>query len=278
MAYAREVAALSPSFAVFPSTEAVLLDARAGAFAGCISATANLNADLCARAWRSGDAGALDDAVTIRKLFDGKQLVSGREGAARPYPRRSGLGAGAAAAQRLRGRRPGGGDVRLRPGPPASPADARPLIGPGRPPPPALTCGEAGDYKLPALAARFSPPLVFATSHHAGQIRGLPAARRTRTGMANTTSAQKATRVIARRTEVNKARRSRMRNSVRKVEEAIASGDRSQGARGLEGGGTDHQRSAQKGIVHRNAASRKVSRLTKRVAQARQITQFSISH
>ncbi len=77
MAYAREMAGLSPSFKVFPSTEAVLLDARAGAFAGCISATANLNADLCARAWRSGDASALDDAVTIRKLFDGKQLVSG---------------------------------------------------------------------------------------------------------------------------------------------------------------------------------------------------------
>jgi 4-hydroxy-tetrahydrodipicolinate synthase len=77
MAYAREMAALSPSFRVFPSTEAVLLDARAGAFAGCISATANLNADLCARAWNSGDKGALDDAVMIRKLFDGKQLVSG---------------------------------------------------------------------------------------------------------------------------------------------------------------------------------------------------------
>ena len=62
-------------FSVFPSTEAVLMEARAGAFAGCISATANLNADLCARAWRSGDAGALDAAVTIRKLFDGKPLV-----------------------------------------------------------------------------------------------------------------------------------------------------------------------------------------------------------
>ena len=48
-----------------------------GAFAGCISATANLNADLCARAWRTGDAAALDAAVTIRKLFDGKPLVSG---------------------------------------------------------------------------------------------------------------------------------------------------------------------------------------------------------
>ena len=77
MAYAREMAGLSPGFNVFPSTEAVLLDARAGAFAGCISATANLNADLCARAWRSGDAQALDDAVAIRKLFEGKQLVSG---------------------------------------------------------------------------------------------------------------------------------------------------------------------------------------------------------
>jgi 4-hydroxy-tetrahydrodipicolinate synthase len=77
MAYAREMAGLSPSFNVFPSTEAVLIDARAGAFAGCISATANLNADLCARAWRSGDAQALNDAVAIRKLFEGKQLVSG---------------------------------------------------------------------------------------------------------------------------------------------------------------------------------------------------------
>ena len=77
MAYARAAAAVSPDFKVFPSTEAVLMEARAGAFAGCISATANLNADLCARAWRDGDAGALDAAVSIRKLFDGKQLVPG---------------------------------------------------------------------------------------------------------------------------------------------------------------------------------------------------------
>ena len=77
MGYAREAAAISPRFKVFPSTEAVLLEARSGAFAGCISATANLNADLCARAWRGGDAAALDAAVTIRKLFDGKQLVAG---------------------------------------------------------------------------------------------------------------------------------------------------------------------------------------------------------
>ena len=77
MAYARSAAAISADFAVFPSTEAALIDARSGAFAGCISATANLNADLCARAWNKGDAAALDAAVAIRKLFDGKPLVSG---------------------------------------------------------------------------------------------------------------------------------------------------------------------------------------------------------
>ena len=77
MTFAREAAAISPSFKVFPSTEAVLLDARAGAFAGCISATANLNADLCQRAWGLGDAAALATAVTIRKLFDGRPLVPG---------------------------------------------------------------------------------------------------------------------------------------------------------------------------------------------------------
>jgi 4-hydroxy-tetrahydrodipicolinate synthase len=77
MGYAREVAAISPHFRVFPSTEAALIDARSGTFAGCISATANLNSDLCARAWRNGDGEALEAAVAIRKLLDGKQLVAG---------------------------------------------------------------------------------------------------------------------------------------------------------------------------------------------------------
>jgi len=77
MAFAAEAAAVSPRFKVFPSTEAALPQARSGPFAGCISATANLNADLCARAYRTGDAGALAEAVAIRKLFDGKALVSG---------------------------------------------------------------------------------------------------------------------------------------------------------------------------------------------------------
>lgn len=77
MNYARAAAAVKPGFAVFPSNEAALLDAKRGDFAGCISATANLNPDLCQRAWASGDAGALEQAVTIRKLFEGKALVSG---------------------------------------------------------------------------------------------------------------------------------------------------------------------------------------------------------
>jgi 4-hydroxy-tetrahydrodipicolinate synthase len=77
MAYAREAASIRAGFKVFPSTEAALLEARSGAFAGCISATANLNSDLCASAWRSGNGTALEAAVAIRKLFDGRALVPG---------------------------------------------------------------------------------------------------------------------------------------------------------------------------------------------------------
>ena len=77
MAFARSAAAVAKDFAVFPSTEACLLDARKGEFAGCISATANLNADLCQRAWSTGDAAAHEAAVAIRKLFEGRPLVPG---------------------------------------------------------------------------------------------------------------------------------------------------------------------------------------------------------
>jgi len=77
MPFAREAAKISKSFDVFPSTEACLLEARSGIFAGCISATANCNADLCARAWNNGDQTAHEQAVAIRKLFDGKALVPG---------------------------------------------------------------------------------------------------------------------------------------------------------------------------------------------------------
>ena len=84
--------------------------------------------------------------------------------------------------------------------------------------------------------------------------------------MANTTSAKKATRKIERRTEVNKARRSRMRTFLRKVEEAIASGDQSAAAAALKAAQPEIMRAAQKGVVHKNTASRKVGRLSKRVA------------
>jgi small subunit ribosomal protein S20 len=84
--------------------------------------------------------------------------------------------------------------------------------------------------------------------------------------MANTKSAKKAARQTVRRTVANKARRSRMRSYARKVEEAIASGDKAAAAAGLKEAEPVIARTAQKGLVHRKAASRKVSRLAKRVS------------
>ena len=85
--------------------------------------------------------------------------------------------------------------------------------------------------------------------------------------MANTTSARKATRKIARRTEINKSRRSKLRNFVRKVEEAIAAGDRNKALDALKQAEPVIMRAAQKGVVHRNAASRKVSRLNQQIGK-----------
>ena len=83
--------------------------------------------------------------------------------------------------------------------------------------------------------------------------------------MANTKSAKKATRVAARKTVINKNRMSRVRTSLRKVEEAIVAGDRKVADAALRTAETELMRGAQKGILHKNAASRKVSRLTARV-------------
>jgi small subunit ribosomal protein S20 len=85
--------------------------------------------------------------------------------------------------------------------------------------------------------------------------------------MANTSSARKATRVIARRTEINKSRRSSMRTSVRKVEEAVVAGERNAALEAMKAAEPELKRAAQKGVIHRNAANRKISRLTKRVAK-----------
>jgi small subunit ribosomal protein S20 len=84
--------------------------------------------------------------------------------------------------------------------------------------------------------------------------------------MANTVSAKKATRKIARRTLINKSRRSRVRTYVRKVEEAIASGDQAVAAEALRAAQPELMRAATKGVMHRNTVSRKVSRLARRVA------------
>ena len=85
--------------------------------------------------------------------------------------------------------------------------------------------------------------------------------------MANTSSAKKAARKIARRTEINKARRSRMRSTLRTVEEAIASGDRNKALEAMKNAEPALMRAARQGQVHRNTASRKVSRLTRQIAK-----------
>ena len=85
--------------------------------------------------------------------------------------------------------------------------------------------------------------------------------------MANTSSARKATRKIARKTEVNKARRTLLRNSVRKVEEAIAGGDAKIAMAAFKEAEPVIMRAAQRNVVHKNTASRKVSRLAHRIAK-----------
>lgn len=85
--------------------------------------------------------------------------------------------------------------------------------------------------------------------------------------MANTTSAKKATRKIARRTLINKSRRTQMRGSVRLVEDAIKRGDRTAALEAMKRAEPELMRAAQRSIVHKNTASRKVSRLTHQIAK-----------
>lgn len=83
--------------------------------------------------------------------------------------------------------------------------------------------------------------------------------------MANTRSAKKMVRKIATRTEVNTARRSRMRTFVRNVEEAIAAGNKKEAAEALKAAQPEIVRAAQKGVLHKNTSARKVSRLSARI-------------
>ncbi len=83
--------------------------------------------------------------------------------------------------------------------------------------------------------------------------------------MANSPQAKKRARQAERRTAVNKARKSRIRTFLRKVEEAIASGDKSAAADALKAAQPEIMRGASKGLFHKNTASRKISRLAARV-------------
>jgi small subunit ribosomal protein S20 len=85
--------------------------------------------------------------------------------------------------------------------------------------------------------------------------------------MPNIASAKKRTRTIAKRTAINHSRLSRIRTATRKVEEAIASGDHKAATAALKAAEPEIMRGVSKGVTHKNTGSRKVSRLTKRVAK-----------
>lgn len=85
--------------------------------------------------------------------------------------------------------------------------------------------------------------------------------------MANSPQAKKRVRRNDRRAVINQMRRSRIRRFVRKVEEAIASGDQDTAKAALQAAQPEIMRGVTKGVLHRNTASRKVSRLTRRVGK-----------
>jgi small subunit ribosomal protein S20 len=85
--------------------------------------------------------------------------------------------------------------------------------------------------------------------------------------MPNIASSKKRVRTTAKRTAINQARKSRIRGYMRKVEEAIASGDKKAASAALKAAEPEIMRGVSKGVTHKNTASRKVSRLTKRVAK-----------
>lgn len=83
--------------------------------------------------------------------------------------------------------------------------------------------------------------------------------------MANTRSAKKMARKIERRTALNKGRRTRMRTYVRKLNEAVASGDQDQARTALKTAESEVMKAVSKGVIHKNTGSRTVSRLSARV-------------
>ena len=85
--------------------------------------------------------------------------------------------------------------------------------------------------------------------------------------MPNIDSAKKRVRTTAKRTAINTARRTRVRGFIRKVEEAINSGNKAAALAALKAAEPEIMRGVSKGILHKNTGARKVSRLTKRVAK-----------
>jgi len=85
--------------------------------------------------------------------------------------------------------------------------------------------------------------------------------------MPNIASAKKRTRTTAKRTAINHARKTRVRSFVRKVEEALATGDRKAAESALKAAEPEIMRGVSKGVIHKNSGARKVSRLAKRVAK-----------
>ena len=83
--------------------------------------------------------------------------------------------------------------------------------------------------------------------------------------MPNTKTAKRAARAIERRTEVNKSRRSRVRTFIRRVNDAVASGDSEAAREALRKAQPEIMRGAQKGMMHKNTAARAISRLAHRV-------------
>ena len=83
--------------------------------------------------------------------------------------------------------------------------------------------------------------------------------------MANTPQAKKRARQAERRTEVNKARRSRIRTFLRKTEEAIVSGDQTVAKDAFKSVQPELMRGVTKGVYHKNTVARKLSRLSKRI-------------
>jgi small subunit ribosomal protein S20 len=127
-----------------------------------------------------------------------------------------------------------------------------------------LTARSTSAYKRGERGWAYDPALIAFQAAARIPLASAAAAKEPKF-MANTKSAQKAVRKIARRTAVNKMRRSQTRTSVRKVEEALEAKDAAAAAEAFRAAEPLLARSAQKGIVHKNAASRKISRLAKRV-------------